>query len=121
MTGSTSAERPGRPRRRTIAYGTGTNGRSADEQRRHLTRAEGQRQSLAAARETLLDDIATMSANDNDLAYPFQEGAFFGNAFSGDAHVCRGRDAEKGEQLKRLCALTPGIRSGLTNFSGAGS
>jgi hypothetical protein len=64
--------------------------------------------------------LATMSANDNDLAYPFQEGAFFGNVFSGEAYVCRGRDAEKGEQLKRFCALAPGLCSGLANFSGAG-
>lgn len=64
--------------------------------------------------------LAAMSANDNDLAYPFQEGAFFGNVFSGEAYVCRGRDAEKGEQLKRFCALAPGLCSGLANFSGAG-
>jgi len=64
--------------------------------------------------------LATMSANDNDLAYPFQEGAFFGNVFSGEAYVCRGRDAEKGEQLKRFCALAPGLCSGLAKFSGAG-
>ena len=65
--------------------------------------------------------LATMSANENDLAYPFQEGAFFGNVFSGEAYVCRGRDAEKGEQVKRFCALAPGLCTGLTNFSGAGS
>lgn len=65
--------------------------------------------------------LATMSANDNDLAYPFQEGAFFGNVFSGEAYVCRGRDADKGEQLKRFCALNPALCTGLTNFSGAGS
>ena len=64
--------------------------------------------------------LATMSANDNDLPYPFQEGAFFGNVFSDEAYVCRGRDAEKGEQLKRFCALTPGLCSGLANFSAAG-
>jgi Carbohydrate binding module (family 6) len=64
--------------------------------------------------------LTTMSANDNDIAYPFQEGAFFGNVFSGEAYVCRGRDAEKGEQLKRFCALAPGLCSGLANFSGAG-
>jgi len=65
--------------------------------------------------------LPTMSANDNDIAYPFQEGAFFGNVFSGEAYVCRGRDAEKGEQLKRFCAVAPGLCSGLANFSGAGS
>ena len=43
-----------------------------------------------------------MSANENDPAYPFQEGAFFGNVFSDEAYVCRGGDAGKGEQQKRL-------------------
>lgn len=62
-----------------------------------------------------------MSANENDLAYPFQEGAFFGNVFAGEAYVCRGRDAEKGAQLKRLCALAPGLCSGIAKFSDAGS
>jgi hypothetical protein len=65
--------------------------------------------------------LPTMSANDNDIAYPFQEGAFFGNVFSGEAYVCRGRDAEKGEQLKRFCAVAPGLCSGLANFFAAGS
>jgi Carbohydrate binding module (family 6) len=64
--------------------------------------------------------LAAMSANDNDLDYPFQEGAFFGNVFTGEAYVCRGRDAEKGQQLKRFCALAPGLCSGLTNFFDAG-
>ena len=61
-----------------------------------------------------------MSANENDLAYPFQEGAFFGNVFAGEAYVCRGRDAEKGAQLKRFCALTPGLCSGIAKFVDAG-
>jgi Carbohydrate binding module (family 6) len=64
--------------------------------------------------------LAMLSANQNDVAYPFQEGAFFGNVFSGEAYVCRGRDAEKGMQLKRFCALAPGLCSGLTNFFDAG-
>jgi hypothetical protein len=64
--------------------------------------------------------LAAMSANENDLAYPFQEGAFFGNVFSGETYVCRGSDAEKGAQLKRFCALTPGLCSGLTKFFDAG-
>ncbi len=61
-----------------------------------------------------------MSANENDLAYPFQEGAFFGNVFAGEAYVCRGRDADKGAQLKRFCALAPGLCSGIAKFSDAG-
>jgi len=64
--------------------------------------------------------LATMSASESDLPYPFQEGAFFGNVFTGEAYVCRGRDAEKGAQLKRFCALAPGLCSGLTNFFDAG-
>ena len=65
--------------------------------------------------------LAAMSASESDLPYPFQEGAFFGNVFSGEAYVCRGHDADKGAQLKRFCALTPGVCSGLTNFFDAGS
>jgi len=65
--------------------------------------------------------LAAMSASENDLPYPFQEGAFFGNVFTGEAYVCRGRDADKGAQLKRFCALTPGLCTGLTNFFDAGS
>jgi hypothetical protein len=65
--------------------------------------------------------LAKMSANDNDLLYPFQEGAFFGNVFAGEAYVCHGRDAEKGKQLKRFCALAPGLCTGIANFYDAGS
>ena len=62
-----------------------------------------------------------MGANDNDLGYPFQEGAFFGNVFAGEAYVCRGRDAEKGAQLKRFCALEPRLCTGIATFFDAGS
>jgi hypothetical protein len=66
-----------------------------------------------------LTDI--MSASENDLPYPFQEGAFFGNVFAGQAYVCRGRDADKGAQLKRFCALAPALCSGIATFADAGS
>jgi hypothetical protein len=62
-----------------------------------------------------------MGPSENDLVYPFQEGAFFGNVFAGEAFVCRGRDADKGAQLKRFCALTPGLCSGIATFADAGS
>jgi hypothetical protein len=65
--------------------------------------------------------VHAMGASENDLAYPFQEGAFFGNVFAGEAFVCRGRDASKGAQLKRFCALTPGLCSGIATFTDAGS
>jgi len=65
--------------------------------------------------------VHTMGASENDLPYPFQEGAFFGNVFAGEAFVCRGRDADKGAQLKRFCTLTPGLCSGIATFADAGS
>ena len=65
--------------------------------------------------------VRAMGANENDLVYPFQEGAFFGNVFAGEAFVCHGRDADKGAQLKRFCALTPTLCSGIAIFADAGS
>jgi hypothetical protein len=65
--------------------------------------------------------VHTMSASERDLPYPFQEGAFFGNVFAGEAFVCRGRDSDKGPQLKRFCTLTPGLCSGVATFADAGS
>jgi hypothetical protein len=62
-----------------------------------------------------------MSASENDLGYPFQEGVFFGNVFTGEAYVCRGRDADKGAEVKRFCAFAPGLCSGIATFSDAGS
>jgi hypothetical protein len=74
--------------------------------------------SLLSAAPSLKD---ALSANDNDLAYPYQEGAFFGNVFAGEAYACRGRDADKGAQLKRFCALAPALCSGIATFADAGS
>jgi hypothetical protein len=63
---------------------------------------------------------SSMAPNENDLAFPHQEGAFFGNVFSGEAYACRGRAAEKGQQVKRFCALEPATCSGLATFADAG-
>ena len=65
--------------------------------------------------------LSAMAASENDLQYPFQEGAFFGNVFSDKTYVCHGRDAAKGMQVKRYCALAPGICSGLSTFVDAGA
>ncbi len=62
-----------------------------------------------------------MRPSPNDMEYPFQEGAFFGNVFEGNAYVCRGRDADKGAQSKRFCALVPGLCTGIAVFHDAGS
>jgi hypothetical protein len=65
---------------------------------------------------------AGMAPSQSDLPYPFQEGAFFGNVFAGEAYVCRGRDAAaKGAQVKRWCAIDPSLCSGLATFADAGS
>jgi hypothetical protein len=62
----------------------------------------------------------SLAPNENDIGFPHQEGAFFGNVFSGEAYACRGRDAEKGRQVKRFCALEPASCSGLAAFVDAG-
>jgi hypothetical protein len=72
---------------------------------------------LMSAAPSLKD---AMSANENDLPYPYQEGAFFGNVFAGQAYVCRGQDADKGAQLKRFCALAPALCTGIATFADAG-
>jgi hypothetical protein len=65
--------------------------------------------------------LSVMAPSDSDIGYPFQEGAFFGNVFAGEAYVCRGRDADKGMQVKRYCAIAPGLCSGIAVFADAGS
>ena len=57
----------------------------------------------------------------NDVGFPHQEGAFFGNVFSGEAYACRGRDVRKAAQVKRFCALEPVTCSGIATFADAGS
>jgi hypothetical protein len=59
--------------------------------------------------------------SDEDLGYPHQEGAFFGNVFSAEAFACRGRGARKGNQVKRFCALEPSSCSGIAQFADAGA
>ena len=59
--------------------------------------------------------------SDEDLPFPHQEGAFFGNVFSSEAFACRGRGARKGTQVKRFCALEPTTCSGIANFVDAGA
>lgn len=61
-----------------------------------------------------------LTPNENDLGFPYQEGAFFGNVFSGEAYTCRGRDVEKAAQVKRFCALEPESCTGLAEFADAG-
>lgn len=56
----------------------------------------------------------------NDLEFPRQEGTFFGNVFSGQAFICRGRDADQAPQVKRFCAVAPETCSGLAEYRDAG-
>jgi len=58
--------------------------------------------------------------DDNELDFPHQEGAFFGNVFSNEAYACQGHDVQKAPQVKRFCALEPTTCSGLTAFVDAG-
>lgn len=55
-----------------------------------------------------------------DRDYPHQEGAFFGNVFSGQAFACRGQAAGKALQVKRFCAVAPETCSGVAEFRDAG-
>jgi hypothetical protein len=73
--------------------------------------------SLLSAAATL---PKTLGPSENDIGFPHQEGAFFGNVFSGQAYACRGKDVEKGAQVKRFCALAPETCTGLTEFTDAG-
>ena len=62
-----------------------------------------------------------MRPSDADLPYAFQEGAFFGNVFSGESFVCRGRDAAKGAAVKRWCAIDARLCNVLAEMHDAGS
>jgi hypothetical protein len=61
-----------------------------------------------------------LAPNDQDVDFPHQEGAFFGNVFSGEAFACRGQGVQKAAQLKRFCASDPATCSGLADFADAG-
>jgi hypothetical protein len=62
-----------------------------------------------------------MRPSAQDLPFPHQEGAFFGNMFTGQAFACHGRDVAKARQVKRFCAAEPASCSGLAQFRDAGS
>jgi hypothetical protein len=74
---------------------------------------------------SLLSGADKMSAGlkpgEDDLPYPFQEGAFFGNVFAGgQAFACQGTAVGKAAQVKRFCASDPASCSGLARFTDAG-
>lgn len=57
-----------------------------------------------------------------DAEYPHQEGAFFGNVFSGAAYACHGNGAAKAVQVKRFCAVDPAsCTGGVATFTDAGA
>jgi hypothetical protein len=64
--------------------------------------------------------LPALSPGESDRGFPHQEGAFFGNVFTGEAYACRGRDVEKAAQVKRFCALEPASCTGLAEFTDAG-
>lgn len=61
-----------------------------------------------------------MIPDKNDIGFPYEEGAFFGNVFSGEAYACRGRNVGKAPQVKRFCAYEPATCSGFAQFTDAG-
>ena len=63
---------------------------------------------------------AALRPSESDRAFPFQEGAFFGDVFRGPGYVCHGRDDGKGPQVKRFCAAEPASCSGLFTFTDVG-
>jgi hypothetical protein len=73
--------------------------------------------SLLAAGESFGESLRP---GPEDLGYPHQEGAFFGNVFSGQAFACRGDAAGKALQVKRFCAVAPETCSGVAEFRDAG-
>ena len=73
--------------------------------------------SMLAAGESFGDRLRP---GPEDLDYPHQEGAFFGNVFSGQAFACRGDAAGKAPQVKRFCAVAPETCSGLAEYRDAG-
>ena len=49
----------------------------------------------------------TIGADNDDLTYPSQEGAFFGNFWTEEVFACQGRDVTAAAQVKRFCAADP--------------
>jgi hypothetical protein len=68
----------------------------------------------------MVKSASALKPAETDLAFPHQEGVFFGNVFAGEAYACRGRAAAKGAQVKRFCALEPASCTGLAEFADAG-
>ena len=60
--------------------------------------------SMTSAAPSLL---ARLVPNANDLDFPHQEGAFFGNVWTDQTFACRGTGVRKGPQSKRFCAAEP--------------
>jgi len=60
--------------------------------------------SLSSAAPSLLGKLAP---NADDRPFPHQEGAFFGNVWTGQAFSCQGTQVDKGPQAKRFCAREP--------------
>ena len=63
---------------------------------------------------------AALRPGEMDRAFPYQEGAFFGDVFRQQGYVCHGRDDRKGPQVKRFCAAEPASCSGLFMFNDVG-
>jgi hypothetical protein len=76
--------------------------------------------SLLSGATAMLKSTQSLQAGESDLGFPHQEGAFFGNVFTGEAFTCRGSAAAKGAQVKRFCALEPESCTGLAEFADAG-
>ena len=76
--------------------------------------------SLLSAAPAMLKAASSLKPTDTDIGFPHQEGAFFGNVFTGEAYACRGSAAVKGAQVKRFCALDPESCTGLAEFADAG-
>lgn len=65
--------------------------------------------------------VAKLGPNGDDRPFPNQEGAFFGNVWTGKTFSCRGAGAGKGPQVKRFCAIDPAsCSSNLATFVDAG-
>ncbi len=51
--------------------------------------------------------LARLAPNANDLDYPHQEGAFFGNVWTDQTFTCQGTGVRMAPQSKRFCAAQP--------------
>jgi len=76
--------------------------------------------SMVSGAPAMLQSARSLQAGEGDLGFPHQEGAFFGNVFTGEAFTCRGSAAGKGAQVKRFCTLEPESCTGVAEFADAG-